>query len=119
MEQGNIDGTHNIAPREGARIRITLNANSATMLTAIVGAEVVRMIPAITDAMAFVPIMIRLLFTGSGFRELPSVAYTPEVRPSALPRDPADHSVTSDNSTYSTNHQNSFRGTKPFRFYSG
>jgi len=56
----------------------TLDANSATMMTAIVGAEVVRTIPAITEAMVLVPIMVRILFTGSSPRELPVVAYASE-----------------------------------------
>jgi hypothetical protein len=70
--------TQEVAPREGVRIRITLNANSATMITATVGAEVVRTVLAIIDARAFVPVMVRSLFTGSGPRELPGVAYASE-----------------------------------------
>jgi len=70
--------TQAVAPREGVRIMMTLNANSATMLTATVGAEVVRTVPAIIDARAFVPVMVRILITGSGPRELPFVAYASE-----------------------------------------
>lgn len=70
--------TQAVAPREGVRIMITLNANSATMITASVGAEVVRTVPAMTDARAFVPVMVRILVTGSGPRELPCVAYASE-----------------------------------------
>lgn len=72
------DIAQGVAPREGVRIKLTLNANSATRMTAIVGAEVVRTIPANTDASVLIPIMVRTLFTGSGPRELPCVAYASE-----------------------------------------
>ena len=67
-----------VGPREGVHIMITLNANSATEITATVGAEVVRTVPAITDASTFVPVMVRIFVTGSGTRELPCVAYASE-----------------------------------------
>jgi hypothetical protein len=43
-------------------------------MTAVTGAEVVRTILDSTDASAFVPVMVRILFTGPGPRGLPSVA---------------------------------------------
>ena len=67
-----------MAPREGVRIRIALDANSATRMTVIVGAEVVRTMLPITEASVLVPTMVRILFTGSGSRVLPGVAYASE-----------------------------------------
>jgi hypothetical protein len=63
-----------VAPEEDACIKMTLDANSAVTMTAVTGAEVMRTILDSTDASAFVPIMVRILFTGPGPRGLPSVA---------------------------------------------
>jgi hypothetical protein len=72
------DVSRQVAPREGVRIRITLDANSAVTMTAVTGAEVVRTILDSTEASAFVPVMVRTLFSGPGPRELPDVAYASE-----------------------------------------
>ncbi len=53
---------------------MTLDANSAVTMTAVTGAEVVRTILDSTVASAFVPVMVRILFTEPGPRGLPSVA---------------------------------------------